>query len=124
MTNNKKTSSTYIKNKEYLKYEAPERPEYFLYKMNIYKIIKFNDENHIIKNIETEKYYKISWGLYQNIAILKTIEEAKIERDILGHPNLFLKNQISIFKATDIFNFNYLEKLRPYTMPRTQKICC
>jgi len=104
--------------KDYFKYDIEDEDIYILFKGTIYKSIKYNEEKHIILNVDTMALYSISWGLYCTLKHFKKMDEA-IENKLL-YNNVFQINQLKTnYGQNDIYNYDFPEQPKPINYNKT-----
>lgn len=107
------------KDPDYYKFKPFETPYYLLYKSVIYETYKHNEAKHIIKNINTNELFIMSWDLYTTLNNFKTLDQAKEYSN--KYNNYFNISQLQLYyNNDDIYNYNYDETLILYTPKQKQ----
>jgi hypothetical protein len=114
-----------LKDKEYLRWRQIEKNQYLLYNGKIYKAIKYNEDEYIIRDVETNQNFKMGWGLFCDLVKIKTIEEATEKRDINNYKYFFLFTQVEYHRNFNgcIYTYDYDKlKLKPHRTPKKKLI--
>jgi hypothetical protein len=114
-----KQNKNYVNmDKEYFKFSMEDTDIYFLYKENIYKSIKYNEEKHIVLNVDTMALYSISWGLYWTLKHFRTLDETRNNKIL--YKNVFQTNQLKTnYGENDIYNYDFKEQPRQIIFNKT-----
>jgi len=108
-----------VKDKEYLRWRQIEKPQYLLYNGKLFKAIKYNEDEYIVRDIDTNQNFKMGWGLFCDLVKIKTIEEAIDKKD--NYKYFFLYTQVEFHRNFNgcIYTYDYEKlKLKPH---RTNK---
>jgi hypothetical protein len=104
---------------DYYTLKTFDEPIYLLYKNVIYETFKHNEAKHIIKDIETNQLFIMSWALFFNLYMFNNLDQVKEHKQ--KYNNYFNKGQLKYyFDSEDIYNYNYDETLTLYT-PKTKQ---
>jgi hypothetical protein len=107
------------KDPDYYKLKTFDNPIYLLYKNVIYETFKHNEAKHIIKDIETNQLYIMSWTLFFTLNMFNNLDQVKEHKQ--KYNNYFNISQLKLYNNNDdIYNYNYDETLILYT-PKTKQ---